>query len=441
AWWNEGVQRILFELRRSLAAPSRNPRMATVLGRLLGIAFMVCFLTGLYSHFLQDPLAWMTFPTRPLWLYQVSQGLHITAGMVCFPLLLGKLYVVFPELFQTPPVRGFVHFLERASIALFVSASLVEITIGLLNTFQLYAFFPFSFRSTHFALSFVVIGSLAVHIAVKLPVITNYWRARDSYDDSGEVVALVGAHTLDVTGVPPASGERSSASAGAASARAGRGITGRVFAWIDREPALSTDAAEKRTGRRGFLATLGLAAAALVVFTGGQSFRALDATNLFAPRKAGVGPNSLPVNRTARAAKVTETAMAPDWTLTVVGETTRVFTLDDLRALPQSEVVLPIACVEGWSQYAAWTGPRMRDLADLVGASEDASFRATSLEQDSQYAVMDMGPEFVRDELTVVALQLDGEVLDIDHGFPARMMAPARPGVLQTKWLSRLEVI
>ncbi|MEY2847901.1 MAG: hypothetical protein RI885_566, partial [Actinomycetota bacterium] len=34
------MQRILFELRRSLAAPSRNPRMATVLGRLLGIAFM-----------------------------------------------------------------------------------------------------------------------------------------------------------------------------------------------------------------------------------------------------------------------------------------------------------------------------------------------------------------------------------------------------------------
>ncbi|MBC7403690.1 MAG: molybdopterin-dependent oxidoreductase, partial [Microbacteriaceae bacterium] len=30
---------------------------------------------------------------------------------------------------------------------------------------------------------------------------------------------------------------------------------------------------------------------------------------------------------------------------------------------------------------------------------------------------------------------------DIDHGFPARMIAPGRPGVLQTKWLSKLEVI
>jgi Oxidoreductase molybdopterin binding domain len=399
-WWNDGVQRILFELRRSLAAPSRTPRMATVLGRLLGGAFLICFLTGLYSHFLQDPLAWMVFPTRPLWLYQISQGLHITTGIVCFPLLFGKLYVVFPELFQTPPVRGFVHLLERASIALFVSASLVEITIGLLNTFQLYAFFPFSFRSTHFALSFVVIGSLAIHIAVKLGIIAKYWRARDSYDETGEVVRLAGAHTLDVAGVPPTPGDRPPASALPAS-----GITGRVFDWIDRRPALATDAATKRTSRRGFLATLGLAAAALVVFTAGQSFRALDGTNLFAPRKAGIGPNALPVNRTAKAAKVIERATASEWTLTVVGDTTKVFTLDELRAMPQFDVVLPIACVEGWSQYANWRGPRMRD------------------------------------ELTLVALELDGQVLDIDHGFPARMIAPARPGVLQTKWLSRLEVI
>ena len=44
--------------------------------------------TGVYSHFLQDPLPWMVFPTRPVSLYQVSQGIHITAGILCFPLVL-----------------------------------------------------------------------------------------------------------------------------------------------------------------------------------------------------------------------------------------------------------------------------------------------------------------------------------------------------------------
>ena len=43
--------------------------------------------------------------------------------------------------------------------------------------------------------------------------------------------------------------------------------------------------------------------------------------------------------------------------------------------------------------------------------------------------------------LTMVALQLEGTPLDIDHGFPARLIAPNRPGALQTKWLNRIEVL
>ncbi|MFP7832608.1 molybdopterin-dependent oxidoreductase [Marisediminicola sp. LYQ134] len=428
------MHRLLHDVRRSLASPSRNPRMATVLGRLLAIAFLVCFGTGLFSHYLQEPLPWMVFPTRPVWIYQVSQGLHITAGIVCFPLLLGKLYTVFPELFQSPPVRSVRHFFERASIAVFVAASIVEITIGLLNTFQLYAFFPFPFRQTHFALSFVVIGSLAIHIAIKLPTIAQYWRKRDSYEADGSVVRIAEA---------PQSGEHDGRDREVVlDSPHTTGVTGRVFAWIDRVPGTPREPRDARTSRRGFLAAIGLSAAALVVFTGGQSFRVLDGTNLFAPRKQGVGPNDLPVNRTARAADVLETAVDPGWTLTVSnGSTSRVLSRDELLALPQYDVELPIACVEGWSQSARWRGPRMRDLADLVGAEPGARFRATSLEEGSIYAVMEMGAEYVRDDLTLVALELNGSELDIDHGYPARMIAPARPGVLQTKWLSRLEVI
>jgi DMSO/TMAO reductase YedYZ molybdopterin-dependent catalytic subunit len=178
------------------------------------------------------------------------------------------------------------------------------------------------------------------------------------------------------------------------------------------------------------------------VTTAGQSFRLFDVTNIFGPRKQGIGPNALPVNRTAAAAKVLDTAVDPDWSLTVTsGTTSRVFTRAQLEALPQHTVDLPIACVEGWSQTARWTGPRLRDLADSVGAGASATWQATSLEQNSSYAVTEIGAEYVRDEKTLVALRLGGEPLDIDHGYPARLIAPGRPGVLQTKWLSSLEVL
>ena len=35
---------------------------------------------------------------------------------------------------------------------------------------------------------------------------------------------------------------------------------------------------------------------------------------------------------------------------------------------------------------------------------------------------------------------LDGEPLALDHGYPVRLIGPNRPGVLQTKWVTRLVV-
>jgi DMSO/TMAO reductase YedYZ molybdopterin-dependent catalytic subunit len=194
--------------------------------------------------------------------------------------------------------------------------------------------------------------------------------------------------------------------------------------------------------RRSFLVAVGAAAATLVTLTAGQSFGALDALNIFAPRKSGVGPQGLPVNRTAKAADVVESATAADWMLTITSDTaTRQLDYAALRALPQHEAVLPIACVEGWSQYAHWSGPRLADVVALVAAPADASLRIRSLQTNSIYGTTTMQPEFVRDELTLVALDLNGEPLHLDHGFPARVIAPARPGVLQTKWLSTIEVL
>jgi hypothetical protein len=448
------MRRLLLTLRTAASSPVRNARSATVLGRLLAVAFLVCLLTGLYSHFLQEPASWMRFPTSPVWLYQVTQGIHITAGIASIPLLLGKLHAVFPQLFQRPPVRHPVQVLERASIALFISTSVLQLVTGLLNTYQWYPW-PFPFKQVHFALSFVIIGSLAVHIAVKLPLITRYWRARDSYDADGRFVEPSG--DLDPARAEheavrelarmrrddaPTSTSTSQPAAADPAAAQPRGLVGRVTRWIDdaREP--ERDPARSRVSRRGFFGAIGASTVGVVALTAGQSFTPLEPLNAFGPRQRGIGPNDLPVNRTASAAKVLETAMDPDWTLTIAhGERTMAFTASDLEAMAQGDERLPISCVEGWSQTAQWRGPRLVELMALVGAPSDRSLRVTSLEEKGGYRVMLMGPEYANDPTTLVALEVNGGRLDIEHGYPARMIAPGRPGVLQTKWLSLIEVI
>jgi len=444
--------------RDAMASPNRTARSAVVTGRLLGIAFLVCFLTGVYSHLLQEPLGWMRFPTRPVQLYQFTQGLHITAGIAIIPLLLAKLNVVMPALVQTPPVRSVLHLLERASIAVFVASALVQVVTGLLNTYQWYPW-PFPFKQVHNALAYVLIGSLLIHIGTKLQIITRYWRKRDSFDAQGRFVAdpTVGSELPDPNQHDPNDPAGQEARPGSASPSGG--FVGRLHRWIDGTPApgpvapatdtvpvtrtaASADGRRQRVARRGFIAGVTAATAGVVALTVGQSSAVGEPFNVFGPRKRHLGQNGLPVNRTARAAGVLATATAADWALTVAGPSvSRTFSRAELIALGQTEARLPIACVEGWSQMATWKGVRMRDLLAAVQVDPHVHVRVTSLERHGGYRIMEMGPEYTADPTTLIALELNGEKLDLEHGFPARIIAPGRPGVLQTKWIERIEVI
>ena len=399
-------QKITEALAAKFASPTRSTRLTVVLGRWLGITFTICFVTGLFSHGLQNPPSWMFFPTSPVWIYQFTQGLHVTAGIAAIPLLLAKLWSVYPELLTWPPVRSLVHGLERASIALFIASSLLQLTTGLINTYKWYPW-PFPFRETHYWLAWVIWGSLLLHIAVKLPVIAVYWRRRSS---RGLAVGGPAAPNSAAAEIEPASD--------AGSAGPGR--------W----------------SRRAFLTAVAAATGAVVVTTAGQSFSWLAPANLFAPRKMGEGPQGVPVNRTAADAKVTDLAISSTWALMVrSGNSSRSFTLDELRAMPQHSHELPIACVEGWSQMATWRGVRVQDLLAAVNAPAGSELKFTSLEPEGAYRMMNMPAEYSRDEKTLVALELNGSVLDLDHGYPARIIAPGRPGVLQTKWLHSVEVL
>lgn len=166
-----------------------HPRIAVSIGRLLALAFTICFLTGIFSHFLQHPLPFMVQPTRPVDLYRFTQGAHVLTGILSIPLLLAKLRVVYPLLFRFPPLDGFGHFLERASITLLVSTSIVQVAIGLMDSYEFYPF-PFNFLQVHYALAYVIMGSLLIHIGMKLPVIRRWWRKKDSLDEQGELLAV-----------------------------------------------------------------------------------------------------------------------------------------------------------------------------------------------------------------------------------------------------------
>ena len=154
----------------------------------------------------------------------------------------------------------------------------------------------------------------------------------------------------------------------------------------------------------------------------------------------------MPINKTATQAGIAEVVTAPTWAdewsldLTGADGVRQTLHLTDLAQLEQVTVSLPIACVEGWSVDANWSGVRVRDLVTLVGGGAEDEVVVTSLEKGSPYSVMTLPAAFAHHSDTLLATRLNGEILHVDHGYPARIIAPNRPGVLQTKWVAAMEV-
>jgi DMSO/TMAO reductase YedYZ molybdopterin-dependent catalytic subunit len=86
-------------------------------------------------------------------------------------------------------------------------------------------------------------------------------------------------------------------------------------------------------------------------------------------------------------------------------------------------------------------GVPLRDLLQMAGAPAGAAVHVESLEHNSPYRVSFLNRGQAHDADTLLATHLDGEPLSPDHGFPLRLIGPGRPGVNQTKWVTRVVVL
>jgi DMSO/TMAO reductase YedYZ molybdopterin-dependent catalytic subunit len=377
-------------------SPLRDERVAAVLGASLGILFSICFITGLYSHLQQHPLSWLPVPSRPTGLFRVSQGIHVACGIASLPVLLAKLWVVWPRFLSFPPVRRVRDLVERLGIFPLVAGGIFMVFSGVANTAQWYPW-HFGFPAAHFWMAWVTMGALFAHLGAKWVI------ARRALRRPSRRPALSAA-----------------------------------------DPVLAASAEEPHAGltRRGLLWTVAAAAGALTAVTIGETVGPLRRLALLAPRDPQIGPQGHPVNRSAANAGVLAASSAPSYRLTVEGRVARnlSFTREELLALPAREAILPIACVEGWSFSARWRGVAVATLLDMAGAQPGATAHVVSLEANSPYRVSFLDRDQAHDPTTLLATHLDGEPLHPDHGYPVRLIGPGRSGVTQTKWVTKLVV-
>jgi DMSO/TMAO reductase YedYZ molybdopterin-dependent catalytic subunit len=381
--------------RGAFPSPLHSERRAARTGAFLGITFTVCFLTGLISHLVQQPPGWFSWPASPSWLYRMTQGTHVATGLASIPLLLVKLWTVYPKLFEWPPAGSLRRAVSRLAVLVLVGASVMQLLTGLINIAEWYPF-GFFFTTTHYWTGWIAIGAVAVHVGAKAPEIRRGLARRGS---PGATAGLTGEQAAELRAVDEA------------------GETNGV-------------------PRRAFVLAAGLAVGVVTLSTVGQTLSPLARVSVLGPRIPGVGPQGLPVRQTATRAGVTD--VGEEYRLVVEGPNRLELSLADLRAFPQRTERLPITCVEGWSADATWSGVRLGDLLEEAGLPRDTEVTVESLQTGGLYRVSTVSAPHARSSRTLLALQLDGEPLAPDHGYPARLIAPNRPGVMQTKWVTRV---
>jgi DMSO/TMAO reductase YedYZ molybdopterin-dependent catalytic subunit len=118
-------------------------------------------------------------------------------------------------------------------------------------------------------------------------------------------------------------------------------------------------------------------------------------------------------------------------------ENTRPWSVEDLYALPQESQITRLVCVVGWSMIGKWSGPRLSDFLQRVGADLTAKYVGFEC-ADGYYTSIDM-PSALHPQ-TIMAVKFADEILPAKYGYPFKARIPTKLGFKNPKWVTMIYV-
>jgi DMSO/TMAO reductase YedYZ molybdopterin-dependent catalytic subunit len=117
----------------------------------------------------------------------------------------------------------------------------------------------------------------------------------------------------------------------------------------------------------------------------------------------------------------------------------RPWTLEQLRAMPQTSIVVRHVCVEGWSMIGKWGGVPLRAFLEKIGADTGAKYVMFRCEDPINYSSsMDMASAL--HPQTILCLTYADRPIEAKFGAPMRLKTPIKLGFKQPKYITSIEV-
>jgi len=129
-----------------------------------------------------------------------------------------------------------------------------------------------------------------------------------------------------------------------------------------------------------------------------------------------------------------------DWRLTVDGMVDRpgAFSLEQLKSYPRRSQITQLACEEGWSYVAEWTGVPLSHVLEVAGIKPKAKYVVYFSIDPDWWDSIDMSDAL--HPQTYLAYGMNGGDLSVGNGGPLRMRVPRQLGYKNVKFITRLTV-
>ncbi|GAB2699221.1 hypothetical protein GCM10027037_24690 [Mucilaginibacter koreensis] len=123
------------------------------------------------------------------------------------------------------------------------------------------------------------------------------------------------------------------------------------------------------------------------------------------------------------------------WQLQVVKSPTEVLkiSIDEIKALPKTEIVYSFKCVEGWDQIQHWAGVKMTDFINHFGLQEQAKLPYIGMETPDRKYYVGLDRESALHPQTLLAYEMNDQPITQAHGAPLRLIIPVKYGIKNLK--------
>lgn len=114
-----------------------------------------------------------------------------------------------------------------------------------------------------------------------------------------------------------------------------------------------------------------------------------------------------------------------------------ILTIDDLKALARTDMVVEFKCIEGWSTITHFAGVRFSDLAAKYAPQNNLPYVSLSTPDAAYFVGWDI--QAIMHPQTLLAYEMNGRPLRPEHGAPLRLASPTKYGIKQIKRIGRIE--